>query len=85
MATCSSCGAKILWAITKNGKRMPLDAEPHPQGNIVIDDVLPPPPHTPSAAVLDGHALGVAWAAKVPVHFSHFVTCPNAAKHRRRT
>ncbi|MHB8867457.1 MAG: hypothetical protein ACYC6T_08120 [Thermoleophilia bacterium] len=83
MATCKSCGVEILWVVTKSGKRMPLDAEPHPAGNIVIDDVLPP--HTPTAHVLDGHALGLAWAAKVPVRFSHFATCPEAAQHRRRS
>ena len=26
--TCRSCGAAILWAVTPNGKKMPLDAEP---------------------------------------------------------
>lgn len=27
-AICRSCGASIIWAITKNGKRIPLDAKP---------------------------------------------------------
>ncbi len=27
-ATCRSCGAAIVWAVTENGKRMPLDAKP---------------------------------------------------------
>jgi len=27
MAYCKSCGAKIVWGITKNGKKVPLDAE----------------------------------------------------------
>jgi hypothetical protein len=28
MSECSSCGAPILWALTLNGKRIPLDVEP---------------------------------------------------------
>lgn len=27
-ATCRSCGAAIVWAVTAAGKRMPLDAKP---------------------------------------------------------
>jgi len=25
MSSCKSCGARIIWAITRSGKRMPLD------------------------------------------------------------
>jgi len=28
MANCKSCGAEIEWLKTKNGKSMPVDAEP---------------------------------------------------------
>ena len=27
MSTCNSCGADIIWAVTRNGKGMPLDAK----------------------------------------------------------
>lgn len=27
-ATCSSCAAPLLWVVTQEGKRMPLDAKP---------------------------------------------------------
>jgi len=36
MSTCRSCGATIVWAITDSGKRMPVDAEPDPAGNLSI-------------------------------------------------
>lgn len=33
---CRSCGAPILWVVTENGKRMPLDAEPTEAGKVII-------------------------------------------------
>lgn len=30
IATCRSCGAAIVWAVTARGVRIPLDAEPNP-------------------------------------------------------
>lgn len=38
MSECKSCRAPILWAKTKAGKRIPLNAEPDPTGNVVIED-----------------------------------------------
>jgi hypothetical protein len=35
-ATCSTCGAPIIWAHTTKGKRIPLDAKPHPDGNVML-------------------------------------------------
>lgn len=36
MATCRNCSAVIVWAKTEAGKRMPLDAEPVADGNLVL-------------------------------------------------
>lgn len=75
--SCRSCGAPIEWALTTAGKRMPLDLEPAPQGNLVLDD--------------DGVVWAVAaapvalLAKKPPLRQSHFATCPNANHHRKRT
>jgi hypothetical protein len=35
MAGCRSCGAPIRWVVTEKGKRIPLDRDPQPDGNIV--------------------------------------------------
>lgn len=33
---CRSCGAKIIWCTNaETGKKMPLDADPHPEGNVI--------------------------------------------------
>lgn len=34
---CRSCLKQVLWVKTVNGKPMPLDPEPRPDGNIVSD------------------------------------------------
>lgn len=72
-ATCSTCGAPIVWAITQNGKRTPLDAKPiriaiAARGN-------------DGAEIREGDALVIGSGANG--YQSHFATCPQAAAHRK--
>jgi hypothetical protein len=66
---CRSCGAAIIWAITANGKRMPVDAQPL-RGLLQLHDR--PDDEAPLVRVLP-----------IEVHRSHFATCPQADQHRR--
>lgn len=75
-AKCRSCGAPILWVVTTLGKRMPLDAEPHPDGNVSL--VPAGAMVLPAELVEQGKKIGSKR------YRSHFATCPNAAQHRRR-
>ena len=34
MSRCKACGQRILWGATENGKNMPLDPTPTPDGNV---------------------------------------------------
>lgn len=75
-AACSSCGATIVWTRTQGGKRMPVDAEPAANGNIVLGDGDPPaaiivPPDERERALY-------------PLYVSHFASCKFAAQHRRK-
>lgn len=75
MAECKSCGASIWWAFTKNGNRIPLDAQPVPDGNLVVS--LREGSRTYVRHVADG---------EVPAadrYVTHFATCPHARGHRR--
>jgi hypothetical protein len=74
---CRSCGARILWAETVKGRRIPLDAEPADGGNMVLEQRGHH--RAPLATVLTG---GAAPNDK-PRYKSHFATCPNAQQHRR--
>lgn len=73
MSQCRSCGADIVWALTTNGKRMPVDAEPSAEGNIRLRNA-------------GGHVFAdvVAPLSHDRLRLSHFATCPSFAKHRRR-
>lgn len=73
MSACRSCGEPIRWAKTSAGKNIPVDIEPTSEGNIVFEDgvavVLP----ALQAKTYDGEKF-----------ISHFVTCEDADKWRRK-
>ena len=63
MANCKGCGKKIIWGVTPEGKKIPLDPSP-PVYAVEVGAVL----HT------DGQFVRRASG----FHVSHFATCPNA-------
>ncbi|MCK9250043.1 MAG: hypothetical protein M0P31_13850 [Solirubrobacteraceae bacterium] len=73
MSRCRSCGAPIRWGITQSGRRIPLDPDPTPDGNVRLH-----PDGT--AEVLSAYGLTVNAG---PLHLSHFATCAQADQHRR--
>lgn len=80
-ATCTSCHAPIVWATTDRGRSMPVDAAPVAGGNVrLIMRRFPLPP----LAKVVGSAIDLFDDTDVgDRHTSHFVTCPNAAEHRK--
>ena len=68
---CRSCGARIRWAVTVRGRRMPLDIHPSKDGNIELIDGV-------------AHVVGVSTDPADVRHISHFVTCPSAHQHRKK-
>lgn len=82
ISTCRSCGQQIVWVRTPNGKNMPCNTalinyvkDPEGKERIV----------TPEGNVITGRSAGVsANEADGSGYISHFATCPNAARHRRR-
>lgn len=80
LALCRSCSARVVWIRTQSGKRMPLDADPSPKGDFVI------------VKHIDGGTLAVLVTPKTVEFYhdikerylSHFATCPDAGKWRRR-
>ncbi len=77
MSKCRSCRAPIRWVFTERGKKMPLDAEPTDEGDIVLRD--PPPGES------DPTGIVVAPAAfpDEPRYTSHFATCKQAGEWRK--
>jgi hypothetical protein len=81
IAQCRSCGKRILFIRTKSGKNMPVDTtfvnyknNPGGKDRIVL----------PSGDVIACDANVDAKDADGYGYISHFATCPNANKHRRR-
>lgn len=75
---CSSCRAPLIWAVTPNNRRMPLDAEPVATGSIVLRNGV--------AITLNGDMFDED-AKPLPGELrytSHFSSCPDAAEYRRK-
>lgn len=75
---CRSCTAPIIWAVTVNGRDMPVDAEPSPDGDIRLADRshLHRKPLAEVLSVTQQFGLG-------NLRTSHFATCPHADQWRR--
>jgi len=74
---CKSCHARIWWAVTIAGRSTPMDADPHHEGEWVIDGETEngAPKVRPHAPLLDPPSLE---------RFQpHWATCPNADQHRK--
>ena len=73
--TCRSCGAQIIFGLTEKARRMPLDPDPVPDGNVLVSrfggDLL--------VRVVDPKTQPAGTA----LYRSHFASCPDAAKHRK--
>ena len=67
--TCRSCGAAILWAELTSGKRAPFDGDEFMAIRI-------------EGGLIDGQR--VIEHIDSTINKSHFSSCPNAARHRRR-
>lgn len=81
MSRCRSCGAEIRWIKTFSGKQMPVDAEPvrfFPDGEGRDMFVMK------HGAVVSGTRAGIDDDHTYVGFISHFATCPNADKHRKR-
>lgn len=81
LADCRSCGAPVIWTVTSKGKRMPVDAEPNPAGNVVLQSQ----PEGPPLAVYYSGKAGAPPTAYSPRerHTSHFANCKQAGEWRR--
>jgi hypothetical protein len=68
---CKSCKARIDWyTVAATGKRMPIDPDPAPDGNVRVD-------------VVANTVEVVAPGSRRPLYRSHFATCPAAGQPRR--
>lgn len=91
VSRCDACGQPIVWATTERGRRIPLDPEPRPDGNVELICVHGVDVARVVTAVreqeLEQQAVAAIRAGREPelrLHMSHFATCPSADTFRRR-
>jgi hypothetical protein len=74
-ARCRACRQPVEWVTTANAKDLILDADPTPDGNVLVDE----------AGV--GHVLGPLDLAMVDdrsaLRMPHWATCPHADRFRK--
>lgn len=89
-AHCGSCGAPIEWVLTEKGKRMPVDFQRVPTGNIVLSHRHVGEPavavyQTPEQIeTLRKQKAARGETGPLTLFISHFATCPNAGQHRKK-
>lgn len=70
---CSTCGAPIRWEETVRGKPIPLDPEPVEDAHLFLNE---------EGKVADDRTYPAPLEALR--YTTHFATCPDAEKHRRK-
>jgi hypothetical protein len=86
--TCRTCGARILWAISSNGRPIPVDLDPDEHGNLALVEGT----GVGRLAIVrtrreldDARLEALAAGEPEPLyHRAHFASCPDANLHRRR-
>lgn len=82
MSACRSCSARVVWAKTTNGKRIPLDAVDQGGRDVPItsdEGNLEPTGRYSS----DGSMVVTVVPAGEGEYRSHFASCPEADQWRR--
>ena len=69
---CKTCGADIFFARNQNAKYIPINAQPDPAGNMVLEEGM-------ILVIREGIDL----FEDRPRYKSHSTSCPQSAPHRR--
>ena len=78
LSICKNCGAQVIWAVTAKGIKVLVDALPDAEGTIRVD----------APQVSTESPLATIYTVAAPpgtsLHRSHFLTCVNVKRRRRR-
>jgi len=77
LSKCASCHASIYWASTRIGRAMPIDAEPSDDGNVALV-------WSERLNRIVCHVVADRAGFGHPLRTSHFATCPDADRFRRK-
>lgn len=82
-ATCRSCDAPILWALTAAGNRIPIDYHPNPAGNVRLELVRSAHTSHTEATVLGPLEQAIATNDGTELYMPHHATCPHGDTWRK--
>ncbi|QGJ87298.1 hypothetical protein SEA_WOCKET_52 [Gordonia phage Wocket] len=80
---CRGCSELIFFAVTRDGRSIPVDHKPRPDGNLAVAPLQDGEKAPRATVVTPGQAAGMR-ASGVPVFAPHFASCPEADSFRRR-
>lgn len=87
MSRCRSCEAEIIWCVTDNDKRIPVDAHPAAGGNIRLHPGagrIPAPGQPPIARVV-GTTIDLTDDTDDGTrYYPHHATCPEGPQWKRK-
>ena len=83
---CASCGEEIIWTRTKNGKAMPVNLRPVDDGTILLKHMVQGEPPDAHCVGKDERGFLEKQSRNQPLRLfkSHFSTCPDSEKWRKR-
>lgn len=81
MSECKArCGTELIWRKhQKTGKSMPIEAEPHPKGNLILNG----DGKTFRLAGGNEYVANYISDAAPKLYISHFARCPKADNFRK--
>ncbi|QCG77636.1 hypothetical protein HOV42_gp53 [Gordonia phage Fairfaxidum] len=80
---CRGCSALIFFAVTRDGRSIPVDHKARSDGNLSVAPLQSGEKLPRATVVRPGQAAGMR-AAGVPVYSPHWASCPEADSFRRR-
>lgn len=79
----AGCAQPIIWTRTVKGNVMPVDADPSPAGNILLDTTHRDPDGRPYAGVLSPGQRNAAHAAGAELRTHHALSCTHPEQWHR--
>ncbi|MEY1677288.1 hypothetical protein AB4Z55_24240 [Gordonia sp. ABKF26] len=80
---CRGCSELIFFAVTRDGRSIPVDHKPAADGNLAVAPLQDGEKQPRATVVTPGQAAGMR-AAGVPVFSPHWARCPKADEFRKR-
>lgn len=80
---CRGCSELIFFALSKEGRSMPVNSQSRPDGNLSVAPIQAGDQLPRAEVVRPAQAAGMRDAG-IPTYLAHWATCPEADTFRKR-